>query len=96
MCLIRKKGYSTYSNNNTSNTLSSYTLLYAFSNNANSFTRKERQFAQEAKNLSKRFGSPSIRKFFQWLNKELILNTPITSQDVQRAKVTHGKEVVKL
>ena len=40
--LNMKRGYSTYSNNDTSNKLSPYTLLYTVHNNQNSFTRKER------------------------------------------------------
>ena len=40
-----KRGFSTHSNNDTSNKLSPYILLYTVFNNQNSFTRKERQLA---------------------------------------------------
>ena len=59
-----RKEFSTYSNNDTKNTLTSYSLLQTVSHNADLFTRKEKQLAQEAKNLSKRFGYPPLRKFF--------------------------------
>ena len=60
-----KRGYSIYSNNDTSNMLSPYKLLHTVSNNEILLTRKERQLAKEAKDLSKHFRSPPIRKFFR-------------------------------
>ena len=59
-----RKWLSTYTNNDTKNTLTPYLLLHTVSNNTQLFTSKERQLVQEAKNLSKRFGSLLHRKFF--------------------------------
>ena len=56
-----RKEFSTYNNNDTKNTLTSYSFLHTVSNNAKLFIRKERQLAQEAKNLLKRFSSLPLR-----------------------------------
>ena len=55
-----RKGFSTYNNNDTKNTLTPYSLLQTISHNAELFTHKEKQLVQEAKNLSKRFGCPPL------------------------------------
>ena len=64
-----RKGFSTYNNNNTKNTVTPYSLLQTVSHNAELFTHKERQLVQEAKNLSKRFGCPLSESSLDGLTK---------------------------
>ena len=57
---------------------------------------EERKLAHEAKDLSKRVGSPPLRKFTKWLNQKYVNNTFIVSKDARIAVAIHEKEVFRL
>ena len=91
-----RKGLVKYKNKSNKLQLDLYSFLQSVSDLKSNFTRSELDLAEKAKSLCKRIGSPPLRKFSKWLNGGLLDNCDVTSKDARRAKVIHGKEVVKL
>ena len=67
-----------------------YSFLETVANNKAYFTRTEVKKAEDARALQRDIGWPSTAQFKYYISKQLINNSPITADDINRAEYIFG------
>ena len=60
------------------------------------FTKREIQQAKLAKDLVRKLGYPSIHDVIKMINQGIIINCPVTVQDIQRSIQVYGEDIASL
>jgi hypothetical protein len=81
---------------NPSRTNENYLFLLTVAGNKESFTRREVKGADKARALYHKIGNPSEQEFTAILDKDMIRNCPVTSDDARRALHIYGPAVATL
>ena len=71
-------------------------LLNTVSDNQEGFTRREYEGAQEARRAMHLLGFPSERYFENMVRSNMIVNFPVTFDDVKNAKLIVGPDITLL
>ena len=78
---------------NVSQEVTNYSLLSTVKSNKSYFTRKEIEGADKARLLQAKLGWPSTADLKRYINNNLIINCPITSDDIARADAIYGPQI---
>jgi hypothetical protein len=73
-----------------------YSYLQTVAENKKVFTKRQIDAADMARELYRKLGCPGAARFMDIIRKNLIINCPITFDDVTRAERIYGKEVAFL
>jgi hypothetical protein len=82
--------------NNSSASITNYTLVNTVAKNKSMFTRREIEGADKARELYRKVGYPAEKFFQTMLSKNLIHNCPITAEDAKRALIIYGPDPATL
>ena len=82
--------------NQSSATITNYTLVNTVAKNKSLFTRREIKGADQARELYRKIGYPSEKFFQNILSRNLIHNCPITAEDAKQALAIYGPDLATL
>jgi len=68
-------------------------LVTTVENNTNKYTVREYSYAKKAHYLQNIIGRPSTQDLINYVDKNLILNCPVTRQDILRAEDIFGPNI---
>ncbi len=82
--------------NSTKSSVSDYCLIQTVDNNKRMFHRREVEGADRARELHRKLGRPSQKRFEHILNNGLLHNCPVTAKDARRAAIIYGPDVATI
>ena len=90
---LEKSNYSNSIITTYSNTLQKPSLVQTVNSNKEFFTKSEIDKADKARLLQSQIGWPSTQAFTKYINNNLITNSGITGDDINRAHVIYGPPI---
>ena len=72
------------------------TLIQTVQENEEGYSKRQIKYAQEARDLYAKVGYPSPQDFHKLIAENMILNFPVTVEDVIRADKIYGRDIHSL
>ena len=71
-------------------------MVQTVTENEKGYSKRQLAYAKTARDLFAKVGYPSIKDFANMINKNMIMNCPVTIEDVMRAENINGPSVQAL
>jgi hypothetical protein len=81
---------------NTNDAIIGYSYLQTVADNKKVFTKRQIDAADAARLLYRKLGRPGAARFLDIIRKNLLINCPVTTDNVNRAERIYGKDVAFL